>query len=458
MKVKALSRSQASTTRECSGDLRRQFRNLDPTSHPHQRAREYARAVTGAKLERMFAKPFVGSLGNGHMDAITASATSRRSLVPFISGAADGQIRIWDLAGRTCMATLSGGHSRVVTGLCFGLDGQEFYSCSDDGTLRMWSLSASQNNNTDDESLSKHGPLQSWRIQGSFKSIDHHWFDQLFATASDESVSIWSPERTAPMQKHSDLWGSQDTVNVVRFNPAERNLLAHCSMDRGIGLHDTRAGTALQKTVLKMRSNCLEWNPMEPMNFVVGNEDYNAYSFDMRKLDKPTKIYKGHQGAVMAVGWSPTGREFATGSYDRTIRIFDHKQGTAKDIYHTKRMQRVFTVNYTSDHKYIVSGSDDTNVRLWKAQASAQIGQKTVREEAALQYRETLVKKYEHLPQVKRISKSRKVPRVIKKQAGIVQIQKESSERKQTNRVKHSKPGTVAFKSERDTTVVRKVE
>mmetsp|Transcript_4350 Transcript_4350/g.5706 ORF Transcript_4350/g.5706 Transcript_4350/m.5706 type:complete len:197 (+) Transcript_4350:2-592(+) len=125
-----------------------------------------------------------------------------------------------------------------------------------------------------------------------------------------------------------------------------------------------------------MRSNCLEWNPMEPMNFVVGNEDYNSYTFDMRKLDKPTKIYKGHQGAVMCVGWSPTGREFATGSYDRTIRIFQHKQGTARDIYHTKRMQRVFTIHFTSDHKYLVSGSDDTNLRLWKAQASAQIGQK----------------------------------------------------------------------------------
>jgi len=457
MKVKALSRSQASTTRECSGDLRKHHRNLDPKSHPHQRAREYARAVTGAKLDRMFAKPFVGSLGDGHMDGITASATSRRSLLPFISGAADGEIRLWDLASRTRVASLTRGHSRVVTGLCFGLDGQEFYSCSDDGLIRLWSVSGSTKTDNDGGSPN-HGPLQTWRIQGSFKSIDHHWFDPVFATASDESVNIWSPERTTPIQTHSNLWGSDDTVNVVRYNPAERSLLAHCSLDRGIGLHDTRAGTALQKTVLKMRSNCLEWNPMEPMNFVVGNEDYNSYTFDMRKLDKPTKIYKGHQGAVMCVGWSPTGREFATGSYDRTIRIFQHKQGTARDIYHTKRMQRIFTIHFTSDHKYLVTGSDDTNLRLWKAQASAQIGQKTAREESALQYRQTLVKKFEHLPAVKRISKSRKIPRVIKKQTAIAQIQKESAERKQSNRVKHSKPGTVEFKSERQTTVLRKVD
>jgi WD repeat and SOF domain-containing protein 1 len=197
---------------------------------------------------------------------------------------------------------------------------------------------------------------------------------------------------------------------------------------------------------------------MEPMNFVVGNEDYQAYSFDMRRLDRPTRIYKGHQGAIMGISWSPTGREFVTGSYDRTIRIFEPNRGTARDIYHAKRMQRVFTVHYTLDHKYIVSGSDDTNVRLWKAHASEQLGQRTAREEAAVQYRQALVKKYQHLPEVKRISKSRKIPKVIKKQTATAQIQKESTERKHANRVKHSKPKTVQFESERKKTVVKEIE
>lgn len=449
MKVKALSRSIASTERECSGDVRRQFRNLDATSHPMQRAREYQRAVTGAKLDRMFAKPLIGSLGDGHMDGITASAVSRRALVPFVSASADGQVRLWDLASRTKVAELNA-HTRIVTGVTFDVEGQRFYSCSDDGFVRLWSVHQQKDGG--------HGPLETWRTAGSFKSIDHHWHEPQFATASDSSVQIWSPERSAPVQTHSDLWGTHDTVNVVRYNPAERNLLAHCSADRGIGLHDIRTGTALKKTVLQMRSNCLEWNPMEPMNFVMGNEDYQAYSFDMRRLDRPTRIYKGHQGAIMGISWSPTGREFVTGSYDRTIRIFEPNAGTARDIYHAKRMQRVFTVHYTLDHKYIVSGSDDTNVRLWKARASEQLGQRTAREEAAVQYRQALVKKYQHLPEVKRISKSRKIPKVIKKQTATAQIQKESAERKQANRVKHSKPGTVQFESERKKTVVKEIE
>lgn len=208
-----------------------------------------------------------------------------------------------------------------------------------------------------------------------------------------------------------------------------------------------------------MRSNDLQWNPMEPLNFVVGSEDYNAYTFDMRNLSQPTHIYKGHTNAIISVNWSPTGTEFVTGSYDRTIRIFNlrDRNGYARDVYHTKRMQRVFTVNYTMDNTYIISGSDDTNVRLWKARSNEKLGQLTPREESAMRYRQALVKKYQHLPNVKKISRSRKIPKTIRKQTHQALIQKESAERKQDNRIKHSKPGTYSFKSERKKVIQKEV-
>ena len=44
------------------------------------------------------------------------------------------------------------------------------------------------------------------------------------------------------------------------------------------------------------------------MNFVIANEDHNAYTFDMRKLARARTIHKDHVGAVMDVSFSPTGR------------------------------------------------------------------------------------------------------------------------------------------------------
>jgi WD repeat and SOF domain-containing protein 1 len=456
MKIKALSRSQATTQRECQGDLRHVHRNLDPSHHPLQRAREYQRAVTSAKLDRMFAKPFIGSLEGGHRDGVTATCLSRNQLVPFVSGAADGEVMVWDLGSKTRVTALPGSHSRQVTGLVFDMEGRNFYSCSDDGLIKSWSVYP-QNGV---EYATPHGPISTYRSTnvGSFKSIDHNYTQSQFATASDSSVDIWDPNRNTPLTTFTNLWHSDDTSIVCRYNPAEHNLLGQCSMDRGIGLFDTRSGSALQKTVLKMRSNCFAWNPMEPQNFVVGNEDYNAYTFDMRKLDKPTMIYKGHVGAILSISWSPTGREFVTGSYDMSIRIFPRNKGKARDIYHTKRMQRVFTVDYTADNKYIISGSADTNLRLWKARASEKIGQTSAREEKSLEYRQTLVKKFQHMPEVHKIHAQRKIPTFIKKQTHVAQIQKESQQRKQENRAKYDKTGKDQFVSERKKVVVKQIE
>ena len=34
---------------------------------------------------------------------------------------------------------------------------------------------------------------------------------------------------------------------------------------------------------------------------------------------------------------------------------------------------RVFSILYTMDNKFVISGSDDTNIRVWKARASQQL-------------------------------------------------------------------------------------
>ena len=68
----------------------------------------------------------------------------------------------------------------------------------------------------------------------------------------------------------------------------------------------------------------------------------------------------------MDVDYSPTGREFVAGGYDRSVRIFPYNGGHSREVYHTKRMQRVFATRFSGDGTYVFSGSDDMNVRVWK--------------------------------------------------------------------------------------------
>lgn len=100
----------------------------------------------------------------------------------------------------------------------------------------------------------------------------------------------------------------------------------------------------------------MSFNPIEPINFTVGCDDTNCYSFDMRRMDRAKIIHKDHIGAVMDLDYASTGRSFVTGSFDRTVRIFDFDSGRSRDVYHTKRMQIVSSVQYTVDSHYILSG------------------------------------------------------------------------------------------------------
>lgn len=95
-------------------------------------------------------------------------------------------------------------------------------------------------------------------------------------------------------------------------------------------------------------------------------------------MDSATTILKDHVSAVLDIDYSPTGEEICTGSYDRTVRIFDPKQGRSREVYHTRRMQRIFCVKWAMDSKFILSGSDDGNVRLWKANAAEKLGPVTI--------------------------------------------------------------------------------
>ena len=70
--------------------------------------------------------------------------------------------------------------------------------------------------------------------------------------------------------------------------------------------------------------------------------------------------------AVMDVDFSPTGKEFVAGSYDRSVRLFRYNGGHSHEVYTTKRMQRVFATRFTGDATYVVTGSDDFNMRIWK--------------------------------------------------------------------------------------------
>lgn len=152
--------------------------------------------------------------------------------------------------------------------------------------------------------------------------------------------------------------------------------------------------------------------------------------------------------------YSPTGQEFVSGSYDKTVRIFNAHKSNSRDVYHTKRMQHVTCVGWSLDNKYIYNGSDEMNIRLWKAVAAEKLGALKPREKMAFRQNEALRQKFSAHPQIKKIANHRHVPKKIFNNQKKMDSSRQKELRKESNRRLHSKPGSVPFVSEKDKHVI----
>ena len=443
MKVKILTRNPDEYLRETKRDIHKVPRNYDPALHPFEAPREYTRALNSVKLERVFAKPFIGCL-EGHKDGVSVLCKHPTQLSTLISGAFDGEVRVWNLGHGACNRTFLA-HDGIVRGIVFDANNEHFITISDDKTIKMWKAEKPSFGEEEE-------PTNTIISKTMISGISHHRTEPIFATCG-EVCHLWEETRNEPIRTFK--WGV-DSLYDVKYNPIQSNLFAACASDRSIILYDARETGPLRKVFMRLKSNKLSWNPMEAVTFTCASEDYNLYTFDIRKLETPVNVHRDHVQAVIDVDYSPTGKEFVSGSYDKSIRIFESNKGHSREVYHTKRMQRLTCTAWSLDNKYIISGSDEMNIRVWKARASEKMGVLKPRERAALNYSEALKEKFAAHPQVKRIARHRQVPQHIYNAKAELRTIREKSKRKESNRRAHSKFGAVPFVSERQKHVVRR--
>lgn len=104
-----------------------------------------------------------------------------------------------------------------------------------------------------------------------------------------------------------------------------------------------------------------------------------------------------------------------------------------------------------------MSGSEETNIRIWKNDPSRKIGPVGKREERVINYRKKLVDKYKFARKVKDLKKAH-LPKYIMNENRKRQVMAESKHRKQVNMEINNGEVYADAKREKDRKFVKTVE
>ncbi|EMR91224.1 putative beta transducin-like protein [Botrytis cinerea BcDW1] len=103
-----------------------------------------------------------------------------------------------------------------------------------------------------------------------------------------------------------------------------------------------------------------------------------SYDKTVRLWDTTTGLQiqptlEGHTSTVTSVAFSPDGKQVVSGSYDDTVRLWDTATGLQIQPTLEGHTNSVTSVAFSPDGKQVVSGSDDDTVRLWDTATGLQI-------------------------------------------------------------------------------------
>jgi WD40 repeat protein/serine/threonine protein kinase len=242
----------------------------------------------------------------------------------------EGVVKLWDLAANRERACLEGGLSYLL-GVAFSPDGRTLVAT--DGTrLKRW----------DPLTGTEKADLGSFLQGAGPYSLAFSPDGRTLAGTDWATVQTWDLTSNKPPTLLSAI---TDRAGATSKHPGQGNMTLAYSPDGQLI-------AAASKTDL----------PMGPGAVVI----LNALT------GKVQARIKGHKAEVWSLAFSPDGRTLATGSADRTVKLWDPITGQER-LTLTGAAQTVTSVAFSRDGRTLAAGCWDGTVRLWRAATEAEV-------------------------------------------------------------------------------------
>jgi len=106
------------------------------------------------------------------------------------------------------------------------------------------------------------------------------------------------------------------------------------------------------------------------VNFYTQVRDSNHGDMEILELS-PTLEIRPHENSVDALSVDPsTGKMFASGSHDKTIKIWDASKMTKPVSTITGNKEGIWSLEYSQDGKKLVSASPEGLAKVWDPKSS----------------------------------------------------------------------------------------